>query len=214
MAITDKEKEEIHEFLKQGIKITDIADQLGISRETIRKIKNAPLPEGKKADLANFNKSFEVTGEEVTAKELLKSVGSLAPKILKERLEAGELVLAICGSVAQESRMSLEEYLKTLLLFPPELEQARLEIQNLTDLNQQLQDVVDQHIDRVAVTRAIDRVMAHVLEHGTNRINIDVIYAYGQFLQQLRTEDPRLFNAVRTLAAQPVPQAIAEADPT
>jgi len=208
MAITNKEKEEIHEFLKQGIKITDIADQLGISRETIRKIKNTPLPDGKKADLANFNKRFEVTGEEVTAEELLKAVGSLAPKILKERLDAGALVLSICGNHAAAAGMNLEEYIKTLLLFPGELEQARVDLQNLTDLNQQLQYVVDQHIDSVAITRAVDRVMARVLEHGTNRINIDVIFAYGHFLQRLRTEDPQFFKHFRTIAAEPAPREV------
>ncbi|MBU3967577.1 MAG: helix-turn-helix domain-containing protein [Euryarchaeota archaeon] len=214
MAITDKEKEEIHELLKQGIKITDIADQLGISRETIRKIKNAPLPDGKKADLANFNKSFEVTGEEVTAEELLKAVGSLAPKILKERLDAGALVLSICGNHAAAAGMNLEEYLKTLLLFPAELEQARIEIQKLTDINQQLQNMLDQHMDSVAITRAVDRAMAHALAYGHNQINMDVIFAYGQFLQRLKTEDPRLFNNFRMLASQPDSHTIAEASPT
>lgn len=211
MATTAGEKQEILNALKEGRKISDISDQMGISRDTVRKIKNAEAA-NPKPDLNDFNKTFDVTGEEVTAEELIKSVGSLAPKILKERLEAGELVLKICGSAAQQSRMSLEEYLKTLLLFPPELEQARVEIRNLTDLNEKLRGVVDQHLDGVIITKAIDRVMAQGLAYG--KINLDVIFAYGQFLQRLRTEDPRIFDGVRKLVAQPIPQEIAEANPT
>ncbi|MDO8724897.1 MAG: hypothetical protein Q7J35_02380 [Candidatus Methanoperedens sp.] len=213
MAVSAGEKEEIKNALKDGRKISDISDTMGISRDTIRKIKNAEAA-NPKPDLSNFEKTFEVTGEEVTAEALLKSVGSLAPKILKERLDAGALVLSICGNHAAATGMNLEEYLKTLLLFPAELEQARVEIENLTDLNGQLRDIVGKHIDSVAVTRAIDRVMAQVLEHGTNRINMDVIYAYGEFLQSLRTKDPRLFNSFRMLASQPDSHAIAEANPT
>lgn len=205
MATTDKEKEEIHELLKQGIKITDIADQLGISRETIRKIKNAPLPDGKKTDLSKFNESFEVAGETVTAEELLKAVGSLAPKILKERLDAGQLVLEICAGKAVAAGISLDEYLRYLITLPEQVLQTQADNQAITVLNQQLQNMLDQHIDSVAITRAVDRVMARVLEHGTNRINIDVIFAYGHFLQQLRTEDPKFFNIMKTLALQPIP---------
>lgn len=213
MATTAGEKQEILNALKEGRKISDISDQMGISRDTVRKIKNADAA-NPKADLSNFEKTFEVTGEQVTAEQLLKSVGSLAPKILKERLEAGALVLSICGNHAATAGMGLEEYLKTLLLFPAELEQARVEIKNINDLNQQLQNVVDRHLDSVVITKALDRVMAYALTHGRNQINLDVIFAYGQFLQRLRTEDPQLFNAMRTLATQPDPYAIAEANPT
>ncbi len=212
MATTETERQEILRALKDGRKISDISDTMGISRDTIRKIKNAGAA-NPKPDLSNFEKTFDVSGQEISAEELLKSVGSLAPRIIKERLDAGTLVLSICGANAAAAGMNLEEYLKTLLLFPAELEQARVEIENLTDLNRQLQDVVDQHIDSVAITRAVDRVMANALTHG-NKINLDIIFAYGQFLQRLRTEDPRIFNAMKKLAAQPVPQAIAEANPT
>lgn len=207
MAITAKEKEEILVALKEGRKISDISDQMGISRDTVRKIKNAGAS-NPKPDLENFNKTFEVTGDKITAEELLKSVGSLAPKILKERIEAGALVLSIYGANAAAAGMNLEEYIKTLLLFPAELEQARVDLQNLTDLNQQLQDVVDQHIDSVAIIRAVDRAMARVLEHGTNRINIDVIFAYGHFLQRLRTEDPQFFKHFRKIASEPAPREV------
>jgi transcriptional regulator with XRE-family HTH domain len=213
MATTEAEKQEILRSLKDGRKISDISDQMGISRDTIRKIKNAGAA-NPKPDLSNFEKTFEVTGSEITAEGLLKSIGSLAPKILKERLEAGELCLSICGSAAQQSRMSLEEYLKVLLLFPAELEQARVEIQNLIEINQQLQNVVDRQMDNVVITKSIDRVMAHALTHGRNQINLDVIFAYGQFLQRLRTEDPQFFNHMRTLASEPIPQVVGGTNPT
>lgn len=185
---------------------------MGISRDTIRKVKNAGAS-NPKPDLKEFNKTFDVTGEEVTAEELLKTIGGLAPRILKERLEAGELCLNTCGNAAAATGLKLKDFLELLITLPGQLLQTQTENESLINLNQQLQSTVDQQIDKAVITKCVNRAMLAAIMYSKGEINMNVIYGYGQFLEKMRIEDPQFFKHFRTIASEPDPLAVVEASP-
>ncbi len=187
MSIKETEKQEILQALNEGKKISEISDAMGISRESIRKIKNSETANSPKTDLENFNETYEVTGEEKTAKELLKEVGNLAPKIVKERLEAGELVLSMFGSTAATLGMKLEELLRKLDQLPERVISLQSENQELNELIDGLHEAVKMQVDRAVIKKCVNEMTLLAIQ--TNKFDLGLISVYEDFLWSRRPSE-------------------------
>jgi transcriptional regulator with XRE-family HTH domain len=180
MATTEAEKKQILQEIKDGRKISEISDLMGISRDTIRKVKNGAVSNPPKPELAKFNEAFGVSGEEISAEELLKSVGTLAPQIIKERLEAGELVLSICGNDAATAGMKLKEYLKILDQLPEQFIALQSKNQRLEELITEQNETIDMQIDRATIKKCVNEMTMKAME--INNFDLKFIIAYENFL--------------------------------
>ncbi len=194
MAVTEKEKSEVLQALGEGKKISEISDIVGLSRDTIRKIKNAATSNPDKQDLEKFNETFEVSGQEKTAQQLMKEVGALAPKILKERLDAGEIALNLCGNLAAAADMSLKDYIQCLIGALREYAILKKENEELTELIEQQNKTIDLQVDRAVIKKSINDIT--LLAVMCNRdISFEFLDGYQKMMYTDYFEDPKMHEA-------------------
>lgn len=154
--------------------------------EEQEKEKETKKAKSKLKALKKIDDTLKTTAELSTASVLVTDAGDIGKAIAIQRQELGRYVMETMGTVAgQFGFTSYREFITTIYNFwinnQGKIGDLQNQIEELTDINQQLQDSLDMDIVRLFIAKSIDRITVAALMGG-GTLDLDSLIAYKNLL--------------------------------